>query len=484
MFWSRTSRTYFGSSRSTTAIVVVFTLVVLVILSRALPLQHPASHKEKRSDVVCGAASWNDIVAFFVLNYLAHAATIRHFPGDTARTQMWWTACALFFPFAGVWRACQSIANARPFEKDELKRAKYAGALCVINVLSTNPSQWRSRDLTGCRIRGKAASSRDEEGFVVCTLRQIRSTRLWRLASLGEEKIHGSSTERWFRVVPPKVEVFNRTRTKVVLSSSSSMVKCAVAIVQVGFACLTLYRTRSDQVAKYGYAAFGLTVIPYAVMSIINLIANLLTPEYPTIFIVHSDGMDEFVKQGEEFDGIVGTIVPPERSDPGFYSKLPVRGITWNADLNSYNALVQIPEGYIGEGDEELEVQAPDIGRYETIPNFSQTQKVRNLVAIGIGIVGLVTPYVLIAIFTDGFQTGSISTPVQRVFVMSWLVVGQVFGALSVLYEVNFFKVYEGEDWEDLSDPVVSLLPVIAPALGGFVVVGLMIKQFGSCVLV
>jgi hypothetical protein len=30
----------------------------------------------------------------------------------------------------------------------------------------------------------------------------------------------------------------------------------------------------------------------------------------------------------------------------------------------------------------------------------------------------------------------------------------------------------------------IAILVVITPAIGGFVVVGLMIKQFGSCVLV
>ena len=59
-----------------------------------------------------------------------------------------------------------------------------------------------------------------------------------------------------------------------------------VSIVQVLLASATLYETRGDQFNQYGYAAFGLTVIPYIVMSIVNLLGNLLTPDFPTLYLV------------------------------------------------------------------------------------------------------------------------------------------------------------------------------------------------------
>jgi uncharacterized membrane protein len=68
-------------------------------------------------------------------------------------------------------------------------------------------------------------------------------------------------------------------------------------------------------------------------------------------------------------------------------------------------------------------------GRHEIIPTHEKTQRIRNYIAIAIGIVAVITPYVLIAILSHGYQTGNLSTPLQRGFVMSWLVVGQVCGA-------------------------------------------------------
>ncbi|KAJ3956645.1 hypothetical protein N0V92_006789 [Colletotrichum tropicale] len=41
-----------------------------------------------------------------------------------------------------------------------------------------------------------------------------------------------------------------------------NLVRVLASIIQLIFAVSTLYRTRGDQIERYGYAAFGLTVIP------------------------------------------------------------------------------------------------------------------------------------------------------------------------------------------------------------------------------
>lgn len=53
-------------------------------------------------------------------------------------------------------------------------------------------------------------------------------------------------------------------------------------------------------------------------------------------------------------------------------------------------------------------------GRHETIPDFQKQQKIRNVIAIAIGILALITPYGLIAIFS-GFQAGTLSTPCNEI---------------------------------------------------------------------
>jgi hypothetical protein len=90
------------------------------------------------------------------------------------------------------------------------------------------------------------------------------------------------------------------------LSSNYNMLKSLVSLAQVIFAATTLYQTRGDQLIRYGYAAFGLTVTPYALMSVINLLGSLLCPEYPALYLVESEAMDDARrKHGGVFTGTV-----------------------------------------------------------------------------------------------------------------------------------------------------------------------------------
>ena len=74
-----------------------------------------------------------------------------------------------------------------------------------------------------------------------------------------------------------------------------------------------LYRARGGQISCYGYAAFGLTVIPYLIMSLLNSFADAVTPSYPTCYLVRSEEMDEAERrEGCYFDGVVGRLVRQE----------------------------------------------------------------------------------------------------------------------------------------------------------------------------
>ncbi len=95
------------------------------------------------------------------------------------------------------------------------------------------------------------------------------------------------------------------------LSSNYNLPKGLIAIFQTLYASATLYQTRGDQIQRYGYAAFGLTVAPYLVMSIINLLGTMLTPDYPCIYLVRSVIMDEASRrEGAKFEGTVATLIP------------------------------------------------------------------------------------------------------------------------------------------------------------------------------
>jgi hypothetical protein len=87
-----------------------------------------------------------------------------------------------------------------------------------------------------------------------------------------------------------------------------NFVKILVSIAQLLFAISTLYRTRGNQLDVYGYAAFGLTVAPYAWMSFINLLGNLMRPQYDAMFVVESTDLVELRQKSNGRFTVTGTV--------------------------------------------------------------------------------------------------------------------------------------------------------------------------------
>ncbi|KAL1860785.1 hypothetical protein Plec18167_009196 [Paecilomyces lecythidis] len=92
------------------------------------------------------------------------------------------------------------------------------------------------------------------------------------------------------------------------ITASYSLSKALFAIIQAIYACITLYQSRGDQISRYGYASYGLTVLPYVIMSIINLISAMVNPVYPALYMVESEIMDEARARGGVFEGTIGRL--------------------------------------------------------------------------------------------------------------------------------------------------------------------------------
>ena len=75
--------------------------------------------------------------------------------------------------------------------------------------------------------------------------------------------------------VPKYATFIDPGREPKITSSATTSVACnynsikiLIALVQAIYSITTLYRSRGDQITKFGYASFGLTVARYAVISI------------------------------------------------------------------------------------------------------------------------------------------------------------------------------------------------------------------------
>jgi hypothetical protein len=145
------------------------------------------------------------------------------------------------------------------------------------------------------------------------------------MESLDSRTIHGSYDLKeaiqfyTLAIVPRDAEIegpsTESTAKSTVVSSSYSFPSALIAVLQFTYATVTLVQTtRGAQIDTYGYAAFGLTVVPYAMMSLVNLMSALTTPSYSTLFMVNNEVMDEAIRHGARFDGVVGRLCPDSLS--------------------------------------------------------------------------------------------------------------------------------------------------------------------------
>lgn len=307
------------------------------------------------------------------------------------------------------------------------------------------------------------------------------------------------------------------------LSSNLNISKALIAIFQLAYASVTLYRTKGDQIERYGYAAFGLTVIPYLIMSFVNLAGNVLTPNYPKKFLVHSKIMDE-AKQypGTIFEGVVGTVEPPavpldasedgseESAEEAAQDSVNADHIT-NRVANRFSEAVLIKDNigrtFLLRGDqcpaEEVvfetrgEIESPERTRRLTItiaagPNH--TSKKLSVLPISLP---LLCGWLLtgcLAIFLNASMThlkpGG-STSAQRVWTMmrfSVLAADTVFQVCKRIWSTRIragTQPFPGSIAVLLYRLVVSLLGVavgfVLP-IGGFVVVVQMLREYGTCI--
>ncbi|KAJ6471264.1 hypothetical protein C8R47DRAFT_947667, partial [Mycena vitilis] len=281
-----------------------------------------------------------DILVFFGANYVAHAATVRAYPGESVFNFGWGVVAAVLLPTSGMFRGSSSILRARfgsSRHPSPLELATRCGALCMV----VRTKHWRP--IPGDRLTqvanlmyhdrlSEVLNSHHTETSSIstrtCTIAMPRTyIPRWLkndvgglvlpdtiTVTTGDRKINGHQTlpEGYdFAFVPSNAKVVPLADgdRPTVPPPQISVAKSLVALGQAGYAFFTLYTARGDQITRYGYSAPGLSVLPYAFMSMINLVAAILSPDYPELYLVQSDTLLEAsARPGANFEGVVGKL--------------------------------------------------------------------------------------------------------------------------------------------------------------------------------
>ncbi|KAF2397674.1 hypothetical protein EJ06DRAFT_132453 [Trichodelitschia bisporula] len=534
-------------------------------------------------------ASWFSVMVFYLGNYAAHAATLITYPGEPPIYIVAAVVYALFFPTTGIVRGLNAVFRHARFpwgEQTDMRSAARAGALCMVvrtplwrdeqKPVSSNVSQtalaseevaekpqghsehvaraveenlkveWKIIEGAWCKElpqlwpffdtsleRPKAAMPKPE------------NRPWWRkmfdeLIDL-ERKVHGTCVlpdNGYYALayVPRNANVETAFKAPGVhiptqLSSTYSFIRAVIAVIQVLYASATLLKaTRGPQIKQYGFAAFGLTVIPYLIMSVINLVGNVLTPDYNALYIVDSPILQE-AKQvhGAKIDGIVGSLVIDERhrdarvdiANPRLRMAVTQRssGALVSAPAPPRNERTDLTTSSTEESLNTAQVTCvqsghtlyciaftcPVISRTDYVPptKFLESDVKSNwkyfdpklraevhipaytyiffsFVCVGLGSLTLI-PVGVISRFHENNSTHE-----QRVWIVSWTVFGIVIGTFAGWWTAILDFRTAGEDgfgkWVKLAGKILFALFFAAPGVGGFIMVGQMLREYGNCV--
>jgi hypothetical protein len=347
---------------------------------------------------------WFDVVVFYLANYLVHAATVKASPGESIIDLAFAVFLAIAFPFSGLVRGLEAIARhasfswrRKTFSCGDLRTTTRAGALCFV----VRNESW---DGLGLPVQGD--------------------------------------------VVPNKL--YDKDyQEDLTLSSSTSIPQSMVAIFQVVYASYTLYKTRGDQLNRYGYAAFGLTVTPYIIMSFLNLLGNLSTLDYPTLYLVGSAELEEAkLKANAAIDGVVRKVV---RANWDEECKDPFTGLVrWS----------------LSHGDEHSKTFFAECSLFKIVDReqpFRGPKLLRRSSFLWWGFMVLLgtIPYAVIGSLTQ-FQAAQ-STHAQRALTMFWLASGVFIGAAIPFISFSFREMvdvtkgtFSRKAWENASDARIS----------------------------
>jgi hypothetical protein len=338
-------------------------------------------------------------------------------------------------------------------------------------------------------------------------------------------------------IVPQNVKVYpnwksptnSKQTSHIKLNADYSIPRILFAMSQTLVGAVTVYQSRGSQLNTFGYAAFGLTVVPYIVMSIINSFACLVSREYHNLFLVHSDVLDEMLARGGIAEGVIGTVTPPpvefstgdmERAmtlvEPHSGIEVGFEGATedsneatictaifdqetseksnrpvgptfdpWDKKVLGKKAL-QIEKGFVPWKDyafQKPHCPSPtDIGQsalivpsHEPLSLTKQlsVQYILNTIVVFLFVAAVVTPYITIAVLTH-FKAG-VSNGSQRSYTMTWL----VWGMLNSFFiaDVEKYSYRKNQYWIIL----LAFVTYGSNAVGGLVTVAQEMIDFGYC---
>jgi len=257
-----------------------------------------------------------------------------------------------------------------------------------------------------------------------------------------------------------------------IMSCNRNYLKAIVAIFQGIFSLYGLWQARARELHKYGYASFSFTVLPYAIMSLVNLVALLCQPQYATAFLVKYDTSPK--ENGEMYNWHHGTVAGSKRTQLSFSAEgmnLLMEGAVGSFQLSPRH---EVPRDFESSS-----------SRVSQVSKAAMWYGCFRMVVV---LVVTITPFVVIHLLVSFRAEESSAT--SRFFTMFWFTFPP-FVVLWFLLMVDRLEKWitscESTRWllyfHHISSMVLILIGLLA-GIGVYVIVIVMIIDFGVCTVV
>ena len=504
----------------------------LVALVHCLPLQDIPPTK-----VICyqnAIAIWNFLV-YITTNYIAHAAAVpiaaevgRYTERVTRRDRGYWTQLiSLFLPFGALARTIILIAeHVRCRGNDVLAALHHGALLVVVRCAGWEPST--DGEIVYVRLPSSidsekyecVASSLSRPYLTPCVPSEVwpdyavidvdngdRYKATHWLIDRKNRSIHGHiRVPPGYSLAVPADKAYTehliardlQPTADIRIHRASGIMQMLVSVVQIVAALYTLYATEGAQIARWGYAAYGLSVLPYALMSVMNILSASIVGEYASGHVLRTPVLHEAARrEGSHFDGAVGAvrkIAEPalgQQGRAGYVAvwmrtlvrddsdarELVVRTRTWerrftlcaldSAESDCAHRFTVSALRHDGTADD------PEVAKHRAISPAEAA------ITATLFLAAMLLPHALICALTR-FRAGS-STAAQRAWMMAWLAADQ----LASLGTLVFWAIWKR--WGAVIPVGVhyaSVAALVVPAVGGFVAMSKMYLQgqgIGAC---
>ncbi|KZT69095.1 hypothetical protein DAEQUDRAFT_811557 [Daedalea quercina L-15889] len=488
--------------------------ILLCISTQCAPLTDPVP------TFVCyqnAIAIWNFLV-YITTNYVAHAAAVpiaaevgRYTERVTRQDRGYWTQLiSLLLPFGALARTVILIAEHVRCKRNDVLAALHHGALLVVvRTVGWEPST--RGEVVYVRLPPGLDGEKTDEPWPEYAIIDVdhgdsqRATH-W-IIDRKNRSIHGHiEVPQGYSLAVPADKSYTehliardlKPTIDIKIHRASGVMQMLVSVVQIIAAMYTLYSTQGAQIQRWGYAAYGLSVLPYALMSVMNILCASIVGEYASGHVLRTPILHEAERRDGHFDGAVGAVhkvgepILGDRSRTGYVAvrmqtverganpsekELIVTSSNWQKRFAlcaeeskesscAYRFTVSALR-HDGTADEN------EVAQHRTISPLEV------MITLSLFLSAMILPHGVIFALTR-FHAGG-STAAQRAWMMSWLAADQ----LSSLGTLVFWAI-----WKRVGTVIpvgvhyASVAALIVPAIGGFVTMSEMYLQdqgLGAC---